>query len=65
MLKVAVAAILTRHRIALKPGTRVDYKVRVALTPRWPIAAVLHRQDGMFAASSIRGGIHNLVRFPN
>jgi cytochrome P450 len=65
MLKVAVAAILTRYRIALRPGTRIDYKVRVALTPRAAIPAVLLRQDGMFAASSIRGGIRNLVRFPN
>lgn len=65
MLKVAVATIMTRYRIALQPGTRIDYKVHVALTPRWAIPVVLHRQDGAFAASPIRGKIRDLVRFPN
>ena len=65
LLKVAIATIMTRYRIALQPGTRIDYKVNVALTPRRAIPAVFHRQDGAFAASSIRGKIRDLVRFPN
>jgi cytochrome P450 len=64
ILKVAIATIVARYRIALQPGTRVDYKIGVALTPRRAIPAVLHRHNGAFAASSIRGRIRDLVRFP-
>ena len=65
ILKVAVATIMTRYRIALEPGTRIDYNVGVALTPRRGIPAVLHRHNGAFAASSIRGKIRDLVTFPS
>jgi cytochrome P450 len=65
VLKVAVAAILTRFRVTLVPNARIDYKVRIALSPNGNIPATLHRQDGAFAGSSIRGSIRNLVRFPN
>ena len=65
ILKVAIATIMTRYRIALQPGTRIDYKVGVALTQRRAIPAVLHRHNGAFAASSIRGRIRDLVRFPS
>jgi cytochrome P450 len=64
-IKAALAAIFSRYRVALVSESRVDYKVRVALTPRNRIAAVLHRQDGGFAAAPIRGGIRDLVEFPH
>jgi cytochrome P450 len=63
-IKVAVATILTRCRVAIAPGARIDYKVRLALTPRGRIPATLHRQDGAFTAATIRGRIRNLVQFP-
>ena len=65
VLKVAVAAILTRFRVALAPNTRIGYKVRIALSPNRNIPATLHRQDGAFAGSSIQGSIRKLVRFPD
>jgi cytochrome P450 len=63
-IKTALAAIFSRYRIALAPEAHIDYKVRVALSPRNRIAAVLHRQDGGFAAAPIRGGIRDLVELP-
>ena len=63
-IKTALAAIFSRYRVALAPEARIDYKVRVALSPRNGIAAVLHRQDGGFAAAPIRGGIRDLVELP-
>ena len=65
ILKVAVATIMTRYRIALQPDARIDYRVGVALTPRGAIPAVLHRQNGAFAATSIRGTLRDLVSFPS
>lgn len=64
MLKIAVAMIVARYRIVVQPGTRIDYKVRVALSPRRAIPAVLVPQDGAFAPSSMRGTLSNLVEFP-
>ncbi len=64
MLKVAIATIVLRYRITLQPDTRIDYKVGVALSPRRAIPAVLHRQDGEFASSAIRGRIRNIVHLP-
>ena len=64
MLKVAIATIMSRYRIALQPDTRIDYKVGVTLSPRRAIPAVLNRQDGAFASVVIRGTIRNLVRLP-
>ena len=64
-IKVAIAAIFSRYRVALVPGARVDYKVRVALSPRRRVDAILHRQDGAFSAAPIGGGIRNLVQLPH
>ena len=65
ILKVAIATIMTRYRIELQPNTRIDYRVGVALTPRKRVPAILHPQNSVFAASSLRGTIRNLVRLPN
>jgi cytochrome P450 len=63
-IKVAVATILTRCRVAIAPGAQINYKVRLALTPQGRIPATLHRQDGTFAAAPISGRIRRLVQFP-
>jgi cytochrome P450 len=65
IIKVVIASILTRFRVALAPNAHIDYKVRVALAPSGKIPATLHRQDGAFAESSVRGTIRDLVRFPH
>ena len=62
MLKVAIAAILTRCHVALAHGARINYKVNLTLTPRGKIPATLHRQDNAFAVSPIQGSIRKLVR---
>jgi cytochrome P450 len=64
-VKIAIATILTRYRVALIPEVRIDYKVRLGLTPRGSVPAILHRPDDKFAAARIRGGIRNLVRLPH
>jgi cytochrome P450 len=64
VVKIALAEILTRYRVALAPDARIDYQVRIALSPRGHVPVMLHRQDGNFAAATIHGSIRNLVRFP-
>ncbi len=61
--KVILAAILVRYRIALRPGTRIDYRVQVTMAPRAPVPAQLHPQDNGFARVPLSGKICSLVRF--
>jgi cytochrome P450 len=65
IVKVLVAAILTRFRVELARNAPVDYKVTLTLTPSGKIPATFYRQDGAFSDSRIEGSIRKLVRFPN
>ena len=65
VIKVVVATILKRYRVALVPNTRIDYKVRVTMAPRESVPAILNRQDAAFEANTISGTIRKLVQFPN
>ncbi len=62
-IKVTLAAILTRYRIAIAPDSRIDYRVQPTMRPTGPLHATLHRQDGAFTATPIHGAIRNIVRF--
>jgi hypothetical protein len=53
-----------RHRVALAENTRIDYQVKVALSPRGPVPATLLPADGVFTSSTVRGTIRELVRIP-
>jgi cytochrome P450 len=59
-VKVGLAAILARYRIALL-SQAIDYKVRVNLSPSGQVLAVLHRQDRAFAPAALRGSLARLV----
>ena len=61
-VKTALATILLRYRIAVKPDTRIDYEIQPTMRPTASVPVTLHRQDGAFAAVPIRGAIHKLVR---
>ena len=63
-VKIALAAILTRYRLALTPGARIDYRVQPTMRPLQSVRALLHHQDGAFNATPIRGRIHDLVKLP-
>jgi cytochrome P450 len=62
MVKMAVATILLRFRIELTLHHQIDYIARPALKPRGKIRAVLHPQDGGFAATPVSGNLLSLVR---
>ena len=64
VVKVAIATILLRYRVALAKGLRIDYKVRVAASPRGQVTAFLLRQDGAFAAAPLCGDLCKLISFP-
>jgi cytochrome P450 len=62
MVKVGLAAILARYRVALLPQA-IDYKVRIALSPSRQVLAMLHRRDSAFVPAALRGTLTNLVHF--
>jgi cytochrome P450 len=61
-IKVTLAAILTRYRIALAPNARIDYTIQPTVRPIGPVPVTLYPQDGAFTAPSIRGNISDLVQ---
>jgi cytochrome P450 len=63
-VKIALAAILTRYRFVLAPNTRIDYRVQPTMRPLQRVRALLHPQDGAFAATPISGRIRDLVALP-
>ena len=63
-LKVALAVVVQRYRVALEPATNVSYWVRPLLYPSGEIRAVLRRQDGAYKAEAIGGNIRRLVSLP-
>jgi cytochrome P450 len=64
VVKMALASILMRYRVAIPTGTRIDYQVRIALSPRGRVPAVLHPADGNFAQAAFCGTIRELVAAP-
>ena len=60
-LKVALAAILSRFRASLLPGTLIDYRVAITMRPRKAVAAIWHPRDGVWAAAPVKGQIRGVV----
>ena len=64
-VKMALATILTRYRPAIIPGSRIDYRVAITLSPRGAVPAVLHRPGRAFVAAPLNGSIRNLAQLPH
>lgn len=63
--KIALGRIMRRYRVEVRPGARIDQRVRLTLRPGvGGIPVILHRQDGAFRASPIGGNLTEIVQFP-
>ena len=65
LLKLSLAAILSRFRVELEPNLRIEYQIQPTLSPRTPVPAVLKSKQDTFSSSRLRGGISRLIQFPN
>jgi cytochrome P450 len=63
-VKIALAAILRRYRLVLTLNARIDYRVQPTMRPLQRVHALLHPQDGAFAATPVSGRIRDLVTLP-
>lgn len=64
VLKVSLAAILSRFRVALEPNMRIDYEIQPTLSPRSAVPAMLKSKQDAFVSTPIGGGISRLIQFP-
>jgi cytochrome P450 len=60
-LKLALARIVQRYRLAVVPGTRLDPILHLVLRPRTGLPMVPHVQDGVFCRAPMRGNILKLI----
>jgi cytochrome P450 len=61
VVKVALAAILSRFRISVVNGARIDRRIAVTMAPRDGLAVVLHPPDGAWMAAPVTGQIRDMV----
>jgi cytochrome P450 len=60
-MKVTLAAILTRYRLDIAPGARLDWVYTGITTPKRGMPIRLRPQDRVFRASQCSGGIFDFV----
>ena len=61
VVKVALAAILSRFRIEVVPNARIDYRMSITMRPRNGMPVVLHAPDSEWVTSPVNGRIRKLV----
>ena len=61
-LKISIAAILSRYRVAIAANARIDYRSRITLSPYPGIPVILRSIAEAPAADPIAGRIHELVQ---
>jgi cytochrome P450 len=64
MVKIALAAILSCHRVELVPHARIDHRAAITLTPCPGVPIVLRKKATLPLASPVVGSIHELVDLP-
>jgi cytochrome P450 len=62
-LKIVLAMVLQRYRLTVVPGTRVNYQVKITLSPKGGLPMIVARQDRQFSTTDVRGTIHRLIDF--
>ncbi|MEZ5786288.1 MAG: cytochrome P450 [Xanthobacteraceae bacterium] len=65
MIKLGVAAILSRCSIAAAPGARIDYRTAITLAPRGKVQVVLADAEKPVRWQAVRGAFRGLVELPN
>jgi cytochrome P450 len=63
-VKVALAAILARYRIVLKPDTRIDYSVQPTMRPLNRLRVMLDPEPDAGVAPQVSGTLLNLLKLP-
>jgi cytochrome P450 len=62
--KIALSAILSRNRVEMVRGARIDYRNRVTLSPYPRVPMIFRDLSALPVAVPVAGRIHELVRLP-
>jgi cytochrome P450 len=65
LFQVAIPAIVTRYRLALAPGTRVDRHSSLTMGVDGVLPVTLYARDDRFGAVPLTGNIHEMVELPH
>jgi cytochrome P450 len=60
-IKIGLAMILARHRLAVQPDIRIDRRVQVMMSPKRGLPMIIHPPDRQFERAPVRGNIHDMV----
>jgi cytochrome P450 len=60
-MKIVLALILQRYRLALIPNTLIHRAVRFTVVPKHGMPMQVHPQDRQFIKVAVRGNIHEMV----
>lgn len=63
-MRIALAMILQRYRLTMRPGARVDRRVVITMMPRFGLPMSIHPPDRQFTSVPVRGNIHEMVELP-
>jgi cytochrome P450 len=63
-VKVALAAVLSRYRIVLKPDTRIDYSVQPTMRPLNHLRVMLDPEPDTGVALQVSGSLLDLLKLP-
>ena len=61
-MKMILARIVQRHRVALVPHSKIDVIYRLTLCPSAGVPMTVEPRDGAFSAAPVSGNILKLVR---
>jgi cytochrome P450 len=64
VLKISLAMMLQKFRFSVVPGARIDRVIRITMAPRAGLPMMVFANDRKFAASEVRGQIHEMVAMP-
>jgi cytochrome P450 len=60
-IKIALALILQRYRLALQAGARIDRRLRITLSPQHGMPMIALPPDQRVSIQRPRGNIHEMV----
>lgn len=64
MVKIALAAILSAHRVELVPGARIDHRATITLSPYPAVPIILRDKTNAPIATPLTGRIRELIDLP-
>jgi cytochrome P450 len=60
-IKIVLAMLLQRYRLALAPGARVDRRVTITMSPRHGMPMIVAPRDQRITLGQVRGNIREIV----